>query len=391
MEKNNFFEIFGTILLIILLYSYLPTISEISSESGSLDFLWHASNCIFDGINFYSSYLSDDGECPYLMNDGAGYAHGFYLLLYPFTFFEWYTAKILCFLFNIILIVFTIILLCKKFELSSVETYLIIFIIMYSIIVRINLIMGQHTIFTLFFLTLPFVYKSKLSILLSGISYLKYSIGYSLFILFFVSKEYNKIFLSIIPVIIGLLIFCLLTDSNITETIFQPLQLAIHNAKYYGATLTNISLFSFFKDFSLFSENLNYILIGLFTLIFNFFMINKISKKNNNLLKLSSLCLMVLISTPHWGHDYILLIPLLIYSIKNYKFNLVIMRTNILVCIYFLYLYSGVQLYLNNFLSFLNFDILILSKIYPYLDILILLITLFLNLQNKRSEIIKVN
>ena len=389
IDKNKFFEIFGIILVIILLYSYLPTIYEIASETGSADFLWQASKCTFEGINFYESYLNRNGECPIFLNDGAGYAQGFYLLLYPFTLLEWNSAKILWFLFNIILLLFIIIILCKKFELTGIETFLIIFIIMYSIVVRVNLIMGQHTIFTLFFLILPFVYKSKLFTILSGISYLKYNIGYVLLILFFVSKEYKKVFLSLSPVIIGLLVFCLITNTNIVDNIFQPIQLAIFNAKYSGATLTNIFLFSFFKDFSIFNEYVNYFLIGIFTLTFNIFLISKISKKNNNLFKLSSLCLLVLISTPHWGHDYILMTPLLIYSIKYYNFNLTLMRINIVACIYFLYLYSGIQIYLNKFLLILNINFLEVIKIYPYFDILILLIVLLMNIYNKKLIIIK--
>ena len=247
--------------------------------------------------------------------------------------------------------------------------------------------MGQHTIFTLFFLTLPFVYKSKFSTILSGISFFKYNIGYALFILFFVSKEYKKIFISLIPAVIGLLLFCLITDTNIINNFFQPLKLSIFNAKYHGATLTNIFLFSFFKDFSIFNENINFLLICIFTLVFNIYLINKIAKKNNNLLKLSTLCILVLVSTPHWGHDYILLTPLLIYSIKYYKFNLILMRTNILVCIYFLYLYSGLQVYFNNILFYFNIDFLMFAKIYPYFDIFILLITLFLNIYNKEKII----
>jgi hypothetical protein len=278
-DRNKFFEIFGIILVLILLYSYIPTISEVVSKKGSSDFLWQASKCTFEGINFYTSYLNRDGECPYFMNDGAGYAQGFYLLLYPFTLLEWSSAKILWFSLNIILILFTITILCKKFQLSAIETFLIVFVVMYSIVVRVNLIMGQHTIFTLFFLTLPFVYKSKFSTILSGISFFKYNIGYALFILFFVSKEYKKIFISLIPAVIGLLLFCLITDTNIINNFFQPLKLSIFNAKYHGATLTNIFLFSFFKDFSIFNEYINFLLICIFTLVFNIYLINNIAKK----------------------------------------------------------------------------------------------------------------
>jgi len=387
IDKNKFFEIFGIILVLILLYSYLPTIAEITSESGSADFLWQTSKCTYEGINFYTSYLNRDGLCPYFMNDGAGYAQGFYLLLYPFTLLEWNSAKIFWFFLNVILLLFTITNLCKKFELGAIETFLIIFVVMYSIIARINLIMGQHTIFTLFFLSLPFVYKSKFSTILSGISYLKYNIGYALFILFLVSKEYKNLFLSLGPAIVGLLVFCFITNSNIIDSIFQPIELSIFNAKYKGATLNNIYLFSFFRDFSIFNEYINYFLIGIFTLFFNIYLITKISRKNNNLLKLSSICLLVLISTPHWGHDYILITPFLIYSIKYYNLNLFLMRTNIIVCIYFLYLYSGLKIYFNNYLLYLNINISSLTKIYPYLDMLILLTVLVLNIHNNKKNI----
>ena len=120
-------------------------------------------------------------------------------MLYPFTFFSWDEAKLIWLIVNIFLIISTLILLCNKFQLGYEETWLIIFIVMYSIITRVNLIMGQHTIFTLFFLSLPFVYSSKISALISGISFFKYNIGYVLFIFFLVSKEYKKVLFSILP------------------------------------------------------------------------------------------------------------------------------------------------------------------------------------------------
>ena len=65
MNKNKFTEIFCATLFLILLYSYLPTISETLSQSGSADFLWQSAKCTYDGINFYSSYLNQDGKCPF--------------------------------------------------------------------------------------------------------------------------------------------------------------------------------------------------------------------------------------------------------------------------------------------------------------------------------------
>ena len=232
---------------------------------------------------------------------------------------------------------------------------------------------------------MPFIYKSKLSIILSGISYFKYNIGYGLFFLYLISKEYKKIIFSIIPCFVGLIIYCLITKSSILKNIFQPFELMVFNG-VMGSTLNRIFLFSFFRDFSIFNNYINYSLIGIFTLLFNFFLLKKISKINNNLLKLSCLCLLILISTPHWGHDYILLIPLLIYSIKYYKLDLFLFRINLLVCIYFLYLYKGIQIHLDTVFSYFKINTYFLSTAYPYLDVLVLLIVLILNLVSSPSK-----
>jgi len=187
MNRNYFLEVFLLILMVVLTHSYLPTVSEILSINGSADFQWQPAKCAFEGINHYQSYLTRDGNCKIFMSQLGEYAQGFYVLIYPFTVLEWNDAKFLWFLFNLTLIISTSFLLCKKFELGKIESYLIIFFILYSIIARVNFIMGQQTIFTLFFLTLPFIYKSKLSIILSGISYFKYNIGYGLFFLLFLA------------------------------------------------------------------------------------------------------------------------------------------------------------------------------------------------------------
>jgi hypothetical protein len=363
----------------------LPTVSEVLSISGSADFQWQPAKCVFEGINHYQSYLSGDGKCKTFMSQLGEYAQGFYIIIYPFAVLEWNNAKFLWFLLNVILIILTSFLLCKKFEIGKIETYLIIFFILYSIVVRVNFIMGQQTIFVLFFLTLPFIYKSKLSTILSGITYFKYNIGYALFFLYLISRQYKKLFFSIVPCFVGLLIYCFVTNSNILKNIFQPFELMLFNGAK-GSVVNNIFLFSFFKDFSIFNEFINYTLIGILTLLFNFFFIRKISDINNNLLKLSCLCLLILISTPHWGHDYILLVPLLIYSIKFYKFNLFLSRINLLVCVYFLHLYRGIQIYLNEAFLYLKINTYGFSDVFPYIDVLVLLIILILNLSVSSSK-----
>ncbi len=388
MKQNNFTEIALIFLFVILIHSYVPTILEILSNGANADFNWTPAKCVFKGINHYSSYLMGDGKCYKDMSQYGEYAPGFYILIYPYTLFDWTTAKILWAITNIILIFLTTYLLCKKFEVNKIFTLLILFFIFYSIITRVNLIMGQQTILMLFFLTLPFIYKSKWMIVFSGISYFKYNIGYVLFLFYLVSKKYGKLLLSTIPYILGLLIYCLITSTNPIDNLFQPLQLLLKNSAVTGS-FNNIFLFSFLKFF-IHDTLSSYLVILMITCFFNILVIAKITKVDDDLLKLSCLCLLILVSLPHWGHDYILLIPLLVYSIKNYESNLFLFRVNFFVVIYFLQLYAAIQRYLNIILLKLNFEYIDFFNIsFPYFNIFILFSLLIINLNFSKKNLSK--
>ena len=121
-------------------------------------------------------------------------------------------------------------------------------------------------------------------------------------------------------------------------------------------------------------------IIGILTLTLNLYFIYKISKLKNDLLILSSLCLLILISTPHWSHDNILIIPLLIYSIKYYEVNTFISRINLVSSIYFLHLFRGIQIYFDKLLDKLSIKAEFISSFYPYIDLGILFLILILNI-----------
>ena len=379
METKKFTEIFLFILFVVLLHSYIPTILETLSANGSADFQWQPTKCTFDGVNHYEAYLSGSGKCQSFMSQTGEYAQGLYIILYPFTIFEWETAKSLWFLLNIFLIFILTFSLCKKFKVGLIETYLIIFFIYYCIIVRVNLVMGQQTIFTLFFLSLPFIYKSRFTSILSGICYFKYNIGYGLFFLYLISREYKKLFFSTIPIFFGLIVYCFVTNTNIFENFTQPFELMISKSGL-GSNSGKIFLFSFIRDVFNFNEFLKYLIIGILTLTLNLYFIYKISKLKNDLLILSSLCLLILISTPHWSHDNILIIPLLIYSIKYYEVNTFISRINLASSIYFLHLFRGIQIYFDKLLDKLSIKAEFISSFYPYIDLGILFLILILNI-----------
>jgi hypothetical protein len=298
------------------------------------------------------------------------------VLFYPFTVLEWSKAKFFWSLINIILVFTISLVLSKKFKLKNLEILLVIFFILYSKVTLSNIFQGQQTILILFFLILPFVNNSKYFYIFSGISYFKYNIGYALFLLYLISKKFKNLLYSLLPLIIGFISYSYISNTKFVDALLQPIQLALE----INTTMRSPFLFSFIKDLFIFEVSKKLILIFIFTLIFNLLFLYKISKIKNKLFKLSCLCILILISTPHYGHDYILLIPLLIYSVKIYKKSLFLSRLNFLVSIYFLHFYNFLPTWLFKYQMFNS----------TYLELIILLVVLILNLEMYRYKSYKI-
>ena len=66
----------------------------------------------------------------------------------------------------------------------------------------------------MFFMMMPFIFNSKSSIFASGFSSVKYSSGYIIFLNFLVTKNYKNFFISIIPYLIGWIIYFSYTNSD---------------------------------------------------------------------------------------------------------------------------------------------------------------------------------
>jgi hypothetical protein len=368
--KNNFisFEILIIFLSAILVVSYKSTLSEMFSEKGGMDLIFYQiKNCISHGINHYRSSCSGDSN-----SHGGEYLQAIYLILYPFNFFDVNQAKIIWGIINFFLIFLIIFLLCKKFEVDKFSTIVLIFFISFSIITRIHLIMGQNALFVLFFFTLPFVSKSKLSFFLSGLSYVKYNIGYTLFFYYMASKKFKILLISTLPCVFGWFIYSFITDQNFINNIFDPLFILFNIEKNTSGKASLIFLFSFIlqNEFLIYPFNLIFTLLA--AAILNYLIIVKISRVPDDLLKLSCLNISALIFMPHYSHDYIILIPFIIYSVKNYGKNFILSRVNLLSCIYFFHL-QGIKQFLN-----LGFD-------FQYLNILLLSLLLFFNLKQKKT------
>ena len=340
------------------------------SQEISFDFHFSPAKLVSEGINHYEYILDgkhDDGPDDKIMYDQNGvYAQGLFVLFIPLTLLGWDTAKLIWSLLNIALSFLIPFLLCKKFQLNKIQTFIIIALFLTSTIFRIHISYGQQTLFTFIFLLLPFLYKSKISTVLSGISYFKFNIGHVLFLYFLSSKNIMKILLSSIPCIIGWILYCYFTDTNLLTNLFQPIILLLY---WDSGQAFPVTIFSLLKNINGFPP----LVVLLIPLFLNFLIIFKIRLVEDELYKVSIICLTALGFMPHQLHDYVLLVPLLVLSIKN--FDLLISKINLLFIFYFFYFLRVVSFlygtqpwefpygyfgYFNNFLVIL----IILTNLY---------------------------
>lgn len=352
-------------LIILLLFSLGKSIY--SALHSSADFMWSPTKMLFNGINHYQ-YFINGGK--WFLSQGGEYGHGLFVILFPFSFLEWENAKLIWLIINIFLCFIIPILICKNAKLSNHQTFIICVIFVTCSPTRMLLNYGQHTLFIMLFLILPFLKEKKIYNLLSGFSYFKYSIGYALIFYYLAQKEIFKLVISIIPAIISWIIYFKITNSDPILNLFEPFILVFKNNYSMSADLFSILNKITFTG----NQIINKIITVSTVLIVNFLLIIKVSKIKNNLQKLSYLSLIILIFSPHANYDYVLLLPLLILSFSNYK-NL-LSKINIAIIIYYFYI--------NKILKHLINQDNIFQKIIFSIFLILLMINLYKKEINKK-------
>ena len=185
-NKNKIIFIF---LSIVVVSFFIQTISK--GLSNSCDLMWQPSKIFWDGINHYEYQMRTDDI--FLGCQHGRYGHFLFIFLYPITLVEWEEAKIIWIILNVFFAFLIPIILCRSNNLSTISTYLIIGIFLTCHPTRMTFNLGQNSLMMLFFLMLPFLkvsngYKNY-NLIASGISYVKYSTGYVLFLHLLVEKK----------------------------------------------------------------------------------------------------------------------------------------------------------------------------------------------------------
>ncbi len=342
LKLNNRNKILFIIISILVLSFFIQTISK--GLSNSCDLMWQPSKIFWEGINHYE-YQMRTGDV-FLGCQHGRYGHFLFFILYPLTLVEWEQAKIIWIIVNIFFAFSIPILLCRLNNISTISTYLILGIFLTCHPTRMTLNLGQNSLMILFFLMLPFLNVSfkyrNLNLIAAGASYVKYSTGYVLFLNLLVEKKYKKLLLTSILTIFSWFFYSYYTNSPLISNFFDPLKMNFQDNYIRTGDLYSIMNLYFLKENNFINKILQ---LGL-VLFGNIYFLYQIKDIKNKLSKLSVVCFLPLIFMPHSNYDYVLMLPLLIYTIKNYKYN--ISKLGLYLTIYYFYFHRIIRHWIDN-------------------------------------------
>ena len=365
----NFFKNHKNVILFLLItatvFSFANTLNK--GLINGCDFQWQPSVLLWEGINHYQKFIDQGGRGDFLCQNGE-YAHVLHVIFYPFTFFKWETARMIWLLVNVFFVFCIPILICRSLKLSKYKSILLLLIFITCYPTRMTLNYGQQSLLVLFFMILPFIFNKKTSAFLAGLSYVKYSTGYVIFLNFLASKQYKYFMLSLIPYILGWVIYFSYTNSDPILNFFEPLELILKKGYIKDADIYSLSKIYFS---SVHESYIKYLVI-LIIFIINYLILIKINKFKDIHFKMSLVLLCPLIFFPHSNYDYILLFPLLCYSFRNTEY--LVNKLNIYFVLFFFYF--------NRIINHLiNFD-----SLYQPLLLLSLIALLTLNIYSYKNK-----
>jgi len=362
IENNK--KIILYFLIIVSIFSFSNTVFK--GFVNGCDFQWQPAVLFWEGINHYQKFITN-GKGDFLCQNGE-YAHLLHVLYYPFTLFDWETARTLWLGVNIILIFLIPLLICRSFKLSKYKSLMLLLIFITCYPSRMTLNYGQQSIFVLLFMILPFIFNNKISSFFSGFSYVKYSSGYIIFLNFLASKQYKYFALASVPYLIGWIFYFSLTKSDPIINFFEPIQLTLKHGYIRDADLYSLINIYFISTKEIYFK----IIILIFILLINFLILIKINKNNDIFFKMSLVLMCPLIFFPHSNYDYVLLFPLLCYSFLNNKY--LVNRINI----YFILFYFYFNRIVNHLIN--------LDELYQPILLIFMILLLIMNIYSYKNK-----
>lgn len=377
MLNNKFF------LIVLILAATTSTLYAfiIANTYGSMDYQYSPTKLFMDKINPYEYYLHGD-HTKFLGAQYPVYSHAAYIFFLIFSTMDWETSRLVWSITNIITGILCILIISKKAKLKNKDIILIGCIFCMSTPFRNCIGNGQLSFLVLISYCSIFLENSFKRNFLLGISYMKYSFMPVLAFFILLKDGFSALLISGLFCLVGWLIFSLYLDQSLLHTIFQPLTVGL---KGFDAGLARGDLFTILNKY-------NYNLLDIkssywsifFVIVVTFFLAKQVYLKKDNLLILSLLLIINLLTFGHLIYDYLILLPTFAYSFKNYSF----LRAKISIFIV-LYFWFGIRVYEKIKSYILDIDIIIPTNYDVKINFLLLIILYFLNLNIRSNSLLK--
>ena len=314
--------IFKKILLIVLILAAIVSVCQGYSNAqkidGSDDFQWSPAVLFLEGINPYVHQLDGNADGRIILSQRPNYAHGLYILLTPLALLEYAKATTVWAALGIIASLITLLLIGREFKLTPMGLLICGLIFLCSTPFRNSIGNGQQSVLSLFAFSLLFLQHKNFGSLLSGISYFKYSFAPPIAFYIAISRGWKALFLSLLPCLIGYLLFVWHIGGDPWAVLIQPLKVGMGPRAGWEGVGDVMTIFKMIlpKSNSLPRGLLTYLL----PILLSFWVITKAVRNQTSVA--FSFCVVSLSSLMFFSHrwyDHIFLLPVLAYAIAHFK------------------------------------------------------------------------
>ncbi len=366
--KNN--KIINFLLFSILLIFCSKVLFNLLNHGSDFDIPYTLSKLFYQKIDIFED-----------ISRNPLYPHSLYILFGPFTLFGLEVAKIIFFVINIILLLFTIFYLKKVFKLDINQTKIVILISFTATPFTNLLAIGNLSIIVLFCLICYYYSKSKLfKSLFLLVSFFKYNVSFIFILYAFINKEYKVLFYFALLNLFFALCYYFYLDIYSFERIFDPFFLAFELIQGRGE-VNNIGKSFFTLQSILVNFGLNnlYPVIFAISLVLIFFIFKNLKIENHT--KLVSLFLLSTVLVYHGMYEFVILLPFVAYVLKNREY---ISYVSLHSCtIFFIFYFFKINKVIFN--NFVNNDIM------SIIGFILLISSLIILIKINSKEMLKIN
>ncbi len=303
---------FATVFLVDLAYSFY----RLTNLNGGGDSQWYGTMLYWSGTNPYTACLESS---EWFMTTFPNYAHLLYIVMFPLTFFEWETAKIIWFLLSLCGFLLTLYFFVYKEKVWINKVLVPGILLLIGSTLTNALYQGQMSIIILTLVSLAWIFRNKsiLLILFLSIIFTKYSFGLPILFGFFLAG-YRKESIAAFGInMVCALIFSYQFNMGFLETLKLPFDVASRFTEFGHSDL--ISIFRTTNPGeTIFGLNYFSILAAVIYLIYSYFCI--VYKADKKAIVVSSILLSFSILF-HLDYDYVVLLAAILISMSGTKLS----------------------------------------------------------------------